>query len=529
MAAITWRNVSGPTGAAELNALAGASRQIGGAFDGLQNALVNYQKEEGRQFDQRKTDNTNAFLNALHSQYRTPEELDAAMKSGAINQLQQQYSGEINHEQVRGAAEQRLTDLRQNTTAANQYDDQLRDRADSELVQKAMAHLAGGGKATDVLPSLQGTRKYGDYAKMLQDAERGNIRFEWDGENHKWGVREKQANINQSNAAANASRVSAANAADANRRANDLHGLNVQNQEIGLVQRQLEFGDLVTNRGTAQMLKDASNDENLRNYQYLDNINKQKDTLMSLAGDMNLPRLSNGDLNYLALTDTQKEELSKRGAISGINMKSLYEEDTFRAQARLKELEAAVASGLMTPQEADARKKLMERNSLGIVETGNTAAITEAESKAKEADRASLSQFSLPPASQESSAAFDKAIENALAGEEKRTFWGLDKYDATKGAYSAIQNEGIKVKVDTPNGKKTIRVLPNPADLQNMLKGMEADFTVSDFAQPKALLRKWADRPENIRAAEEWAKSLTTKEIEDYAENLKKSQTKGSK
>lgn len=134
MAAITWRNVSGPTGAAELNALAGASRQIGGAFEGLQNALVNYQKEEGRQFEQRKTDNTNQFLNALHSQFRTPEELDAAIKSGAVGALQSQFGNDINHEQVRGAADQLLATRRDQVRAGNEYSDDTRRRGERDVI-----------------------------------------------------------------------------------------------------------------------------------------------------------------------------------------------------------------------------------------------------------------------------------------------------------------------------------------------------------------------------------------------------------
>lgn len=154
MAAITWHNVSGPTGAAELNALAGASRQIGGAFDSLQNALVNFQKEEGRQFDQRKTDNTNAFLNALHSQYRTPEELDAAIKSGAVNQLQQQFGSEVHADQIRGAADNLLASRRQQGLAGMQYNNQI--SADQAAPIKSRAqYLASIGDQAGAQAELQ--------------------------------------------------------------------------------------------------------------------------------------------------------------------------------------------------------------------------------------------------------------------------------------------------------------------------------------------------------------------------------------
>ena len=200
MAAITWRNVSGPTGATELNAMAGASRQIGGAFDGLQNALVNYQKEEGRQFDQRKTDNTNAFLNALQSQYRTPEELDAAIKSGAVSQLQQQFGTEINHEQVRGAADNLLASRRQQGLAGMQYNNQV--SADQAAPIKSRAqYLASIGDQAGAQAELQklDPRYQGEAASAvlatnkdhfgltrLQNQEtREQESHGWEGEQHK--------------------------------------------------------------------------------------------------------------------------------------------------------------------------------------------------------------------------------------------------------------------------------------------------------------------------------------------------------
>ena len=490
MAAITWRNVSGPTGAAELNAIAGASRQIGGAFDGLQNSLVNYQKEEGRHFEQRKTDNTNAFLNALHSQYRTPEELDAAMKSGAINQLQQQYSGEIHSDQTRGAAEQRLTTLRQNTTAANQYEDQLRDRADSELVQKAMAHLAGGGKATDVLPSLQGTRKYGDYAKMLQDAERGNIRFEWDGQNQTWGIRQKQANINQSNAAANASRVSAANSQAANARAEREHGL-----RMGLLETEVnDKQDTALGTRLAAEYNMAHSAEQAKAHQQFTAIAKAK----------GIP-VEDGRVNFMLLTPEQQKILTDEGSKVGLNTATVFAGDTAAQQALVDRI---TARNDLSPMAKQAALKAVKLDSTGVAEVGNDAAATALRKAADEAEMKAFKGLRPAPSTDADMQPYVDAAREALKGKKDTGWFSTDNFEP--GVYDALLKEGIVLKDGT-------RYLPSPAEFGAMIGSLDSSMFRSDSQEVRKVIQDWAKKKSNISnatKANEYFSRTITRELE---------------
>ena len=490
MAAITWRNVSGPTGAAELNAIAGASRQIGGAFDGLQNALVNYQKEEGRQFEQRKTDNTNQFLNALHSQYRTPEELDAAIKSGAVSQLQQQFGSEINHEQVRGAADNLLASRRDQTRAGNEYTDQIRDRADNDLMQKAMAHVAGGGKSSDVLASLQGTRKYGDYAKVLQDAERGNIRFEWDGENHTWGIREKQANITQSNAAANASRVSAANSQAANARAEREHGL-----RMGMLETEVK-DKRDTDLGTRLAVE-----YNMTHSAEQAKAHQQFTTIAKANG---IP-VEDGRVNFMMLTPEQQKILTDEGSKVGLNPSTVFAGDTAAQQALVDQI---TARSDLSPMAKQAALKAVKLDSTGVAEVGNDAAATALRKAADEAEMKAFKNLRPAPSTDADMQPYLDAAREALKNKKDTGWFSDDNFEP--GVYEALLKEGIVLKDGT-------RYLPSPAEFGAMVGSLDSSIFRSDSQEVRKVVQDWAKKRSNISnasKANEYFNSTISKELE---------------
>lgn len=96
---ITWRNIEGPDPVRALAAFASAASTINDGFSGLKKTFDEYQTGV-------KNRNTEAFLNAL-SQFRTPEDLEAAMKSGIVDRLYQQHGNMINPD-AREAADKRL-------------------------------------------------------------------------------------------------------------------------------------------------------------------------------------------------------------------------------------------------------------------------------------------------------------------------------------------------------------------------------------------------------------------------------------
>jgi hypothetical protein len=108
---ITWRNI-------ESRGVGDAARLLEGSRDSL-NAGVS---QIGSVFDDRQAlsekrygvgveNNTDAFLNELQK-YRTPEELQAAQQSGAIDSLRSQFGQQIDEDAVRNAPVDRLNTLR---------------------------------------------------------------------------------------------------------------------------------------------------------------------------------------------------------------------------------------------------------------------------------------------------------------------------------------------------------------------------------------------------------------------------------
>lgn len=232
MAAITWRNIEAPdlrgAGALINQATAGATA-MGNA---LTNAMATYQQEQQRATDFRKNENTNKFLNSLYSQFTTPEALQEAISSGAIGQQLAGFGSEIDHAQVRGAAEKLLGERQQRALTSMDFQNKSIDNADAPLLAQADAlSLAGKSDEANAIRAQVNARNQGKAAQtifanqgLLTNREREGTKFGWeaDAEKHKQALRpyeveaaalkpaEARARIASSNASANASNASAA-------------------------------------------------------------------------------------------------------------------------------------------------------------------------------------------------------------------------------------------------------------------------------------------------------------------------------
>ena len=140
--AITWRNVDAPdfTGANTL--LRDASDRIGTGFDGFRKVFDENTQNQQKALEQTKDYNTGQFLDRLAA-YRDPATLEAAIQSGVIGQLRQQFGGMINQDQVRNAVDDRGDFLRQQAINRMTYDNQAQDNADSPLLNAFLARARG--------------------------------------------------------------------------------------------------------------------------------------------------------------------------------------------------------------------------------------------------------------------------------------------------------------------------------------------------------------------------------------------------
>lgn len=136
--AITWRNVDGPnyTGANIL--MRDATNRIGEGFDGLRKVFDENAQNQQKALEQTKNYNTGQFLDRLAG-YRDPAALEAAIQSGEINQLRQQFGGMINQDQVRNAVDERGNFLRKDATERMGYENTAQDHADAPILNNLLA------------------------------------------------------------------------------------------------------------------------------------------------------------------------------------------------------------------------------------------------------------------------------------------------------------------------------------------------------------------------------------------------------
>ena len=133
---ITWRNVSPTMSAnAAANLMRGATDTVMGGLDRLRGAIGTVEQGREDKFDHDVETNTDAFLDQL-SQYGSPEELQAAQESGAINRLRESFGARINQDLTRDAVDDRLQTLRSDQVADQQYTLAQAQEAAQPLIQE---------------------------------------------------------------------------------------------------------------------------------------------------------------------------------------------------------------------------------------------------------------------------------------------------------------------------------------------------------------------------------------------------------
>lgn len=118
---ITWRNVDNNTGhyvAGQL--LNNAGDRFDSAFDSLRGMLNTAQSTQEANRDNQIANNTAAYFDRLNA-LRNPDDLAAAQAELAA--MRQGYGNMIDREATRGAFDSRLTNLYQQTNAANTFED----------------------------------------------------------------------------------------------------------------------------------------------------------------------------------------------------------------------------------------------------------------------------------------------------------------------------------------------------------------------------------------------------------------------
>ena len=143
MAAITWRNVDAPDVRDVSAAMLQGQNGINAGFDGLNKILAERKAIEEANWQQQKTNNTNAFLNEI-AKYRTPEEYQAALASGELGNTMGTFGAQIDQQAARTAMDKQLGLLRDRQTADYNFDKTTQDRLNEPIKGALLAQALNG-------------------------------------------------------------------------------------------------------------------------------------------------------------------------------------------------------------------------------------------------------------------------------------------------------------------------------------------------------------------------------------------------
>lgn len=206
---ITWQNINAPDLAAASRPLEAAQRSFSNMFGQFGDILAQRERINEANWQNTKTNNTNAVLDRLAS-FRTPDELAAAQASGELAQMRQRFGAQIDTAALRGAEEQRLNALRTGARQAGEFQDWSTDRAQAADVEKARQLIANkdfAGARTHLdnvqlrqESALWGSLSQAERDKVVQgqqDTVFGNnqTRFQREGEMHPLELAAKRAAI----------------------------------------------------------------------------------------------------------------------------------------------------------------------------------------------------------------------------------------------------------------------------------------------------------------------------------------------
>lgn len=140
--AITWRNVEGPNFRDAILAGTTAQQQMNAGFDNFNKILEQESKTNLANWDNTKQNNTEAFYADASAKFRTPEEFQAAQRSGLLDQMRQQYGAQIDQVGTRKFLEDRPGFLMDRVLKTNDYTDKTREfseRPDRDKVASMIA------------------------------------------------------------------------------------------------------------------------------------------------------------------------------------------------------------------------------------------------------------------------------------------------------------------------------------------------------------------------------------------------------
>jgi hypothetical protein len=188
MAAITWRNVSGPSLAEASRPLEAAQRSIDNAFTGLGGVLRQQESTDAANWNQVKENNTQDFLNKLYSA-QGAEGFKALQDSGELERMLAANGAQIDRAAALSAMDGRMGTLQQRDRQGWEFQDAALDQQEAPVVNQVKGFLAQGN-LEGAKPLIAGLSARGQAnmltaldqkERQLIERSRGDLEFGWKG------------------------------------------------------------------------------------------------------------------------------------------------------------------------------------------------------------------------------------------------------------------------------------------------------------------------------------------------------------
>ena len=161
MPPITWRNVEAPSFRDAILAGAQAQQSFNYGFDSLNKLIDQESKTNIANWDNTAKNNTEKFYADVASQFKTPEEYQAALKSGLVDQMRQQYGAQIDQAGARKYLEERPGILMDRLTKEQTYTDAQTELRQRDYINGFKQAIAAASTPEELATLRQGQNTYG--------------------------------------------------------------------------------------------------------------------------------------------------------------------------------------------------------------------------------------------------------------------------------------------------------------------------------------------------------------------------------
>jgi len=168
---ITWRNIEAPDFRGAIAGLNATSNTFETARKLLTDTLRETERIDQANWDNTKTNNTNAVLNRL-MEFQTPEELAQARAAGELQSLLGQYGAQIDAARVREAIDNRGDVLQRRAIDTLDYQNRLRTEDEARVAREQkpiLDRLMGLVEQGETNSATQAARIYADSGMLGED------------------------------------------------------------------------------------------------------------------------------------------------------------------------------------------------------------------------------------------------------------------------------------------------------------------------------------------------------------------------